>query len=79
MVSVPRSPTPARNRPATFHEAIREWLETSPPADQKRPPPVPRPYTKRMTPPVQVKCKVLGDDEFNDGYGRLAVEPVWKP
>jgi hypothetical protein len=36
MVNVPRSPTPTRPQPATYHEAIREWLESG---DRQRPPP----------------------------------------
>jgi hypothetical protein len=36
MVQVPSTPIPPRKQPATFHEAVREWLESQ---DRQRPAP----------------------------------------
>jgi hypothetical protein len=47
MATVPKSPTPPRKQPLTFHERVRQWLESSPPAEQRRPPPVPTPVQLR--------------------------------
>jgi hypothetical protein len=38
---VPSTPIPPRKQPATFHEAIKEWLDSG---DRQRPAPDPMSY-----------------------------------